>query len=152
MAIQRWDPLGDLMQLKERMNRLFEEAVSRSTGAGDDRGTTADGWKPPMDVFEQPDRYVLRADLPGVDPSDLEVEVVDGTLTLRGERRMDPAIPKEAYLRVERPYGRFSVQLALPDSVETKSIHAVHKSGVTEVILPKRKRETSPGRIRVEIK
>lgn len=144
MAIQRWDPVRDMIRLKERMNRLFEETLSRS-------GAT-NGWAPPMDLFEEPDRYVVRADLPGVGSSDIELEVHERTLTLRGERKMDPRVPKDAYLRIERPYGRFSFQLSLPSSVERKGIQAVHRGGVIEINLPKRKKEDRPSRLRVDVK
>jgi HSP20 family protein len=131
MAIRRWDPLGDMAQLKDRVNRLFEEALTETTRAGDGEGKN--GWKPPMDLFERPDRYVLRTDLPGVAPADVEIEVAKGVLTVRGERGQDPDVPPESYLRVERLHGRFSLSIALPESVDVRAIRAAHRSGVIKV-------------------
>jgi HSP20 family protein len=149
MAIQRWDPLQGLMDLQEKMNHLFEDTLARS--GGNDRGEAeaSSGWRPPMDLYEEADRYVLRTDLPGVAASDVEIEIESGTLHLRGERKMDGVVRREAYLRVERPYGRFSVQVELPSSVEQQGIRATHQNGVIEILLPKRKPQT-PSRIEVQ--
>jgi HSP20 family protein len=138
------------MQIQERMNRLFEDVLTRSGGprAAETLGYT--GWKPPVDVLEQDDRYLLRADMPGISSSDVELEVEEGTLILRGERKMDPAIPRDSYLRIERPYGRFSLQISLPPSVDKQKIQASHREGVLEVVLPKRQ-EDIPSRIKVQV-
>jgi HSP20 family protein len=148
MAIQRWDPLRDLVQLQERMNSMFEEALSRTVGSDGGQGVASTGWKPPLDLFEEAERYVLRADLPGIGASDVHIQVEDGTLTLRGERKLDASVSREAYLRVERPHGKFTVQVSLPPSVEQAGIRAVHRNGVVEVILPK-KEESVPSRIEI---
>ena len=142
MAIQRWDPIRDLMQLQERMNRLFEEALARSTVPGPNGTPAAAGWKPPLDLYEEPERYVLRVDLPGIGPGEVELRVEDGQLSLCGERRIDGAVPRDAYLRVERPHGRFQVQLTLPPSVDWSGIQATHGNGVLEISLPKRRERT----------
>jgi len=148
MAIQRWDPMRGLLELQERMNGLFEDVLSRSAGGADDETAQAAGWRPPVDLFEETDRYVLRADLPGISAGDLEIQVENGRLVLRGERKMDGNISKESYLRVERPYGRFAVQIALPPSVDQQSIRALHRNGVVEILLPK-KTEQPPSRIEI---
>jgi HSP20 family protein len=148
MAIQRWDPLRDLVQLQEKMNSMFEEALSRTVGPDGSDSATSAAWKPPLDLFEEPERYVLRADLPGISASDVQVQVEDGTLNLRGERKLDANVSREAYLRVERPYGRFSVQISLPPSVDQNGIEASHRNGVIEVVLPKKK-ESVPSRIEI---
>lgn len=142
MAIQRWDPLRDLLSMQERMNRLFDEALARSSGLGDPDAVGA-GWKPPMDLHEESGRYVLRADLPGIEAADVDIQVEDGRLVLRGERRMDPGVDREAYLRVERPYGRFLVQVALPPSINAQEVRASHRNGVLEISLPKKKEQAS---------
>lgn len=148
MAIQRWDPQRDLVDLQDKMNRMFDHALSRSVGSGESEELGSAGWRPPVDLIEEPARYVLRADLPGVAASDVEVQVDRGTLFLRGERRPDAEVSREAYLRIERPSGRFAVQVALPPSVEPKAIQASHRNGVIEVVLPKRK-EQAAGRIEI---
>jgi HSP20 family protein len=149
MAIQRWDPLRDMLQLQERMNRLFEEVLARSSEPGRAEATATTGWKPPLDLFEDDGRYVLRADLPGVAAADVELQVEDGRLVLRGERRLDPSVDGKAYLRVERPHGRFAVEVALPPSVDVRGIQATHRNGVMEVSMPKLVTEAHRGRIPV---
>ena len=148
MAIQRWDPQRDMIELQGRMNRLFDDALSRSVGAEPAEALGSAAWRPPVDLIEEPARYVLRADLPGVGASDVEIQVEDGKLILRGERRLDPGVSRESYLRVERPQGRFAVQITLPPSVRHTAIRATHRNGVVEVLLPKRKDEP-PSRIEV---
>jgi HSP20 family protein len=144
MAIQKWDPQRDLVRLQDNVNRMFEEVLGRSAAPdGGDRARPGD-WKPPLDLFEEAGHYVLRADIPGVPPSDVEIRIEEGKLTLSGERKSDHA----AYLRLERPFGRFSAQVALPPSVDRERIHANHRNGVLEIVIPK-KREEAPSRIEV---
>ena len=150
MAIQRSDPLKNLVELQERMNRLFEEALSRSFEAVGPESAEPTAWQPPVDLYEQPERYVLRVDLPGISASDIHRRVENGTRTLSGERRTDSDVAREAFLRVERHHGRFSLQVSLPASVETGAIRAVHRNGVLEVDLPK-KTVSVPGKIQVEV-
>lgn len=150
MAIQRWDPLRDMLRLQERVNRLFEEVTARSGEVGDG-DAAAGGFKPAVDIYELPDRYVVLADLPGVAPGDVEVDIQEEVLLLRGERRSDPTIPNEAYLRVERPRGRFALQIALPPSVDRQGVEAKRREGILEVVLPKKK-EHVQSRIQVEVK
>jgi HSP20 family protein len=144
MAIQRWDPQRDLVRLQGDVNRMFEEVLGRSTvPEGGDRARPGD-WKPPLDLFEQTGHFVLRADLPGVAPADVEIRIDRGSLVLSGERKLD----QQSYLRMERPFGRFSAQIALPPTVDHHRIQASHRNGVLEVVLPKR-REEAPTRIDV---
>lgn len=150
MAIQRWDPLRDVLRLQERMNRLFEEVTARSGDAGD-ADAASGAFKPAVDMYEMSDRYVVLADLPGVAPGDVEVNVQEGVLSLSGERRADPTIPSDAYLRIERPRGRFALQIALPPSVERQGIEAKRREGMLEVVLPKKK-EHVQSKIQVEVK
>ena len=151
MAIQRWDPVKDMMGLQERVNRLFEDTFSRSSGPQDIETLASSGWRPPVDLFETPDGYVLRVDLPGVAAGEVDVQIDASMLTLRGDRRADPSVPRESFLRLERPFGPFALQVALPPSVERQGIAATHRDGVLEVRLPKR-REEAPSRLKVEVK
>jgi HSP20 family protein len=137
MAIQRWDPLRDLVQLKETMNRMLDDALARSSVRGWD-GVAPAAWTPPLDLIEDERRFVLLADLPGVSFEDLELKVEDGSLTLRGQRRQELSAARDAYLRVERPRGPFVLRLALPASVDPRQIVARQANGVLEIVLPKR--------------
>lgn len=151
MAIQHRDPLSDLLRIQQRVNRLFEEAVARS-GEGRAAETVGhSGWKPAVDVFERNGGYVLRADLPGMSADDVEIEVEDDTLVLRGDRRSDESVAPEAYLRVERPQGRFALQIALPPSIDREGIEARHRDGVLEVTLPKQ-RDRESTRLKVDVR
>ena len=143
MAIQRWDPQRDLVRLQGNVNRMFEKVMGRSATPAEDRARPGD-WKPPLDLFEETGQFVLRADLPGLSPSDVEIRIEDGQLVLRGERKSD----QHSYLRRERPAGRFSAQIALPETVDQSRVHATHRNGVLEVVLPKRKEQE---RSRIEV-
>jgi len=145
MAIQRWDPVRDLVDLQNRLNRMFDDVLSRSGGSNDVPST---GWRPPVDLYEEATRYVLRVDLPGVTADAVEIQIENGMLRLRGERGSDPAAARENYMRVERPHGSFSVQVALPPSVDPQRVRASHRNGVVEVELPKRQHDP-PSRIDV---
>ena len=149
MAIQRWDPVRDIVQLQERMNRLIDDVLARSGTVREPEATVA-AWKPPMDLFESTDRYVIQVDLPGVPASAVAVEAEGERLTIRGDRPHIGSVPREGYLRVERPHGRFVLHVTLPPGVDPGGIEAKHHDGVLEVSLPKR-REELPGRIRVDV-
>jgi HSP20 family protein len=146
MAIQRWDPVRDLVEMHQKINRLFEETFSRSAGAEGVDSVGAAGWKPATDLIEEPTRYVLRADLPGVAAGDVEVRIENGTLFLRGERKMDANVTRESYLRVERPYGHFAVRIALAPGVDTSAVRAAHRNGVIEIVMPKKEADV-PARV-----
>jgi HSP20 family protein len=149
MAIRRPDPIRAIAELQDRMNRLFEEIRGRSFEQDPDGGPTA-GWQPPVDLVEHDGGYVLRADLPGVAPDDLRIEVENDVLTLHGERRPESGSSRESFLREERPRGRFEVKLSLPPSVEPSGIRASQRAGVLEVVLPSR-RAADRESIRVEV-
>ena len=150
MATQRWDPRRDLLQLRDRVDRLFGECLARSSGALDPEPQAGTDWRPAVDVLEQRERYVVRVDVPGTDTSAVHVNVEEGDLVVRGERRLESAASPESYLRMERPHGSFLVRIALPDSVDREAVAAAQRNGVLEVILPKRRSE-GPARIRVAV-
>ena len=148
MTITRWDPFRDLMTIQERMNRLFQETLSRQRGQEEiDSGQ----WGPAVDIFETDDGIILRADLPGVVQSDIEVQINDNTLVLRGERKQPQDIKADDYHRAERPHGAFVRSFSLPQNVDQSAIRASHDNGVLELVLPKRQ-ESKAKSIRVEVK
>lgn len=147
MALVRWDPARELDALQGDMNRLFDSFFGRREGA------TASGygsrrWIPPMDLVETEDNLVLRADLPGVDQEDIDIEVKDGVLTVSGERKAQHEEKREGFHRVERSFGRFSRSLELPKGVEPGSVSASFERGVLEVRMPK-PAERKPTRIEI---
>lgn len=148
MALVRWDPARELDALQGDMNRLFDSFFGRREGAAAN-GYGSRRWIPPMDLVETEDNLVLRADLPGVNEEDIEIEVKDGVLTVSGERRAQHEEKREGFHRVERSYGRFSRALELPKGIEADSIEAGFDKGVLEVRMPK-PAERKPHRIEIQ--
>ena len=146
MALVHWDPTRDLSLLQGDMNRLFERFL------GDGGGTTSAErprrWTPAMDIVEEDDHYVLRADLPGLGEEDVTIEVVDDTLRISGERRSEITSSGTGFVRVERAFGRFERTLTLPDGVDAELIDASFDRGVLEVRVPKPV-EVAPRRITI---
>lgn len=149
MAIVRWDPFQDLTSLQDRMNRIFEQTLSRFRG--DREGLIAGAWAPAVDIYETPDAVVLKAELPGLSANDIDIQVRDNVLTLKGERRLEKEVKEENYLRMERVYGSFQRAFALPAVIQADKIRAVFKDGVLEVNIPKAE-EAKPKQIKVEVK
>jgi HSP20 family protein len=145
---KRWDPLGDLIGLQDRMNRLFEEATERRSraqdGASEQEIERAD-WTPPADVYENEGEFVIALDLPGIERSALEIDLNDDQLAIRGVRAAD----EENLHRAECPRGRFLRRFGVPPTVDQKTITADYRDGVLRVRLPKRREQKSR---RVEIK
>src|SRR5574337_51506 len=134
MAIVRWDPFRDVMTLQERMNRLFDQARSR-TRTDDEEGLTASMWSPAVDIFETSDSIVMKAELPGMSRDHIDIQVQDNTLMLKGERKFEREVKEENYLRIERSYGAFQRAFTLPTDVQQDKIKAVFKDGVLEVTM-----------------
>jgi HSP20 family protein len=149
MALTRWDPFRDLVTLQERMNRLFEDSLSRSKTT--DQEMAMGAWTPAVDIFETPEMIVMKADLPGIDEKDIDVRIENNVLILRGERKFLKEAKEEDYHRIERSFGVFSRTFQLPGTIDQTRISAVHKDGVLEVRLPKRE-DSKPKQIKVDIK
>lgn len=150
MAIVRWDPFRDVMTLQERMNHLFDQALSR-TRLDDEEGLTASMWSPAVDIYETADSIVMKAELPGVHREHIDIHVEDNTLTLKGERKFEREVKEENYLRIERSYGAFQRAFNLPTGVQQDKIRAVFKDGVLEVTLPKAE-EAKPKHVKIDVK
>jgi HSP20 family protein len=113
-----------------------------------DRNEAARRWVPAMDLVENDDHFVLRADLPGMTEADISIEVRDNTLTLAGERKAEHEERQRGYYRLERQFGKFSRALSLPEGVNADAIEAHFTSGVLEVRIPKPE-ERKPRRISI---
>ena len=117
--------------------------------AGDDGSRAAPAqWVPRVDIKEEADRFVIYADIPGVDPQDIELQMDKGVLSVKGERKSENASETERFSRIERRHGGFHRRFALPDSADADGIAATGKNGVLEISIPK-KPETTPRRIQV---
>ena len=135
MAIVRWEPFGKLLSSEDRFSRLFTRNFPRFFDEGDASMTT---WMPAVDIYETEHALTLKAELPGVDPKDIEARVEDGTLYLKGERKFEKESKKENYHRIERTYGSFMRSFALPTSVDADKVSAEYKDGVLTLTLPKK--------------
>lgn len=136
MAIVRWEPVRELTSLQNEVNRIFNAFFD--TALGD--GAAGDGmrrWIPAMDLVETDDRFVLRADLPGVPEEDVRVELDDRVLTISGERKAALERDHDGYRHIERAHGAFSRSLTLPEGVDPDGITARFEHGVLEVTVPK---------------
>jgi HSP20 family protein len=150
MAIVRFEPFRDLVTFQDRLNRVFEDAFRGSRGPSDEEWALGGSWAPSVDIYEQDGNLVLKAELPGIDPKDVDVRVENNVLTLRGERKLDTEVSKENYHRVERSYGAFSRSFTLPNVVDTDKIKAEFKDGVLRLVLPK-KEEAKPKQITINV-
>ncbi len=150
MAIVRWEPFRDLVTIQDRMNRIFEDAFRGGHAVSQDDGARGGSWAPSLDIYEQEGNLVLKAELPGLDPKDVDVRVENNVLTLRGERKLDREVKQESYHRVERSYGSFSRSFTLPRVVDTDKIKAEFKDGVLRLVLPK-KEGAKPKQIAISV-
>ena len=108
----------------------------------------ASQWAPRVDIKEEADRFVIYADLPGIDPQDIELQMDKGILSIKGERKSESAAETERFSRIERRHGGFERRFALPDSADAERIAATGNNGVLVISIPK-KPETTPRRIQV---
>jgi HSP20 family protein len=123
-------------------NRLFNTLVETGDGS-------AQRWLPAMDLVEEGDHFVLKADLPGLSEDDVSIEVQDNTLTVSGERKAEHESRERGWHRVERSFGRFSRSLALPDGVDPDAVTAEFDKGVLEVRIPKPE-QRKPRRVQIQ--
>jgi HSP20 family protein len=145
MSLVRYQPWGLMRSLHEDLDRLFEQRL----GMDDTTGSVAN-WTPPVDIQEEEGRFVLRADVPGVKPDDIEVTMENGLLTITGSREETKREEKDGYRRVERVAGRFFRRFTLPDTADSEGISAKCNNGVLEVVIPKHER-VMPRRISVDV-
>jgi HSP20 family protein len=148
MAITRFDPFRDLAVLQDRMNRLFNDSVQGRSREDDlmSRGS----WTPAVDIYEVEGSLVLKAELPDLRREDIDVNVENNTLTIRGERKLASEVKQESFHRIERAYGTFVRQFTLPPTVDAAKIAAEYKNGVLTVTLPVRE-EAKPRSVKIEV-
>ena len=148
MAIVRWtDPFKEFAQMQDRLNRAFSDAYGRS-----DEGLFSSGsWLPPVDIYQNGEHeLVLKAELPDMARENIDVTVVDGTLTIKGEKKLSSEVKEEQFHRVERRYGTFSRSFSLPPTVDASKVGAEYKNGVLTVKLPMRE-ESKPRQVKVDV-
>ncbi len=127
MALTRYEPWGLLSQLQRELERNVAE------------GSTATAeWSPAVDIKEDANKFVIHADIPGVKPEEIDINMENGVLTIKGEKKSESKTEKEGYKRVERTYGSFYRRFSLPDTANAEAISASSKHGVLEIVIPKR--------------
>jgi HSP20 family protein len=146
MVITRWDPFRELSTLQNRVNSLFQDYGRPSQ----DELTASGSFVPAVDVYEDEHKVTLKLEVPGVKQDDLDVQVENNTLTIRGERKFEKEEKEENFQRIERRYGSFSRSFTLPNTIDTDSVNANYENGVLKVELAKRE-EAKPKQIKVGI-
>ena len=148
MSVIRYSPWNSAgatpapQELKSIFERFFGDE------GNDQSNVVTSEWQPRVDIREERERFVIQADVPGVEPKDIEIHMEKGVLTLKGERRAEPKSETTQFTRIERAHGTFHRRFALPDSANAEGITASGKNGVLEIVIPKRP-ETTPRRISV---
>ena len=132
--------------LQQLFNRIFDGGLHQ--GGNEDSNVVTSQWIPHVDIREESDRFVLLADIPGVEPADIEVQMDKGMLAIKGERTVENRSEGTSFSRIERHHGVFHRRFALPDSANPEGITASGRNGVLEIVIPKRP-ETTPRRIQV---
>lgn len=135
-TLTRWSPLRELDDMHQRLSRFFTSGSGSVDPVTRDEVTVA-GWLPLVDISEDDQGYVIKAELPEIDKKDVSVRVENGVLTLSGERRFESEEKSRKYHRVERAYGSFTRRFSLPDDADTQQVHAEYKDGVLTVRVAK---------------
>jgi len=133
MSLVRYEPYNLFGQFNNEISRLLGSPRAGTAAAATD-------WAPAVDIREEEDRYLLVADLPGVDRKDVDITVEDKILTFKGERTTEKEESNEGYQRRERVYGEFLRQFTLPDTADTENIQATVNAGVLEIAIPKQQK------------
>ncbi len=138
MSLSHFDPLTNIRVFEDAFTRFFNEPQTNRP------------WTPAVDIYETENELVFKADLPDVDQKDIDVRVENQTLTIAGQRKFEKEESKKGFHRIERSYGNFVRNFAVPNSFNTESISAQYKNGVLTVTLPK-KEAAKPRQIKVEV-
>ena len=150
MSFVRYEPLSLLDRFQQEINRRGSRDLLSSDSWGDDGSSIAtSNWSPAVDIKEEDTRYVILADLPGIDPKDIEITMESGILIIKGERVEVKEENKDAYKRVERVQGTFYRRFSLPDSTDVDKIEAKGKDGVLAIVIPKQEK-VQPRKITVK--
>lgn len=154
--IERWRPMWGLRPWRpfrelEDVERFFENVWGGTFLPITWRQLAGDGWTPAIELLEKDDKFIAKADLPGMKKEDIDVSVVDNTLTIKGERKAEHEVKEEEYYCSERCYGSFFRSITLPVAVDSEHIEATYENGVLEVTLPKAA-EIKPKKVEISAK
>ena len=145
MTLVRYEPWGMLNQLRRDMDRMYQS----QTDGEESTSVATSAWVPAVDIKETDDAFEIHADIPGVDPKDIDVHMENGVLTIKGERESEKKEEKEGFKRVEREWGSFYRRFSLPDTADAEKISAKSQHGVLEITIPKQEK-VQPRKISVD--
>ena len=141
MSLVHYKPVNLFNQFNDEMNRYM--SMTRENAANQEHE-----WTPAVDIREEENRYLITADIPGVNSKDIDITLEEGVLAIKGERKTETEVSEQGYRRRERTYGTFMRQFTLPDTVDSTNISAAASDGVLEVTIPKQAKP-EPRRITV---
>lgn len=145
MSIVRYQPWNSMEQLRREMDRMF----GQSSSTEETSNIATSDWVPAVDIKETEKEFIIHADIPGVDPDDIDVHMEDGMLTIKGERESETKENREGYKRIERQRGTFYRRFSLPDTANAEKISAKSNNGVLEITIPKQEK-AQPRKIQVK--
>jgi HSP20 family protein len=143
MAMSRWDPFRELSSIQNELNRLFGRTFTGEVGEREA------AWVPAVDIAETQERFLITAELPGVEPEDVDISVENSVLTLRGERKFYRETKEDDFHRIERRFGAFARSITLPSTADPERINASFDAGLLTIEVPKRE-EAKPRKIQVK--
>jgi len=146
-APARWEPFRELSTLEDRLNRMFGEGFGTPYGGQE---LTAGAFVPPVDVYEDEKSIRLKMEVPGIEEKDININLENNLLTVKGERKMESETKEENYHRMERSYGSFARSFTLPNTVDPEDVKASYAKGVLTINMAKRA-EARPKQIKVEV-
>lgn len=138
-------PLNDVALLQHKLNSIFNDFARP---AGESEGLAAGSFVPPVDVYEDAQKVVLKLEVPGIKQDDLDIRIENQTLTIKGERKFEAEQKEENFHRIERRYGTFVRSFTLPQTVDTEAVNASYDAGVLTVSLAK-KAEAKPKQVKI---
>jgi HSP20 family protein len=145
-SITRWEPMRDMVTLREAIGRLFDDSMIRPSSW---LGAAPEG--PAIDVYQTKDDVIVKATVPGLEPEDIDVSVSGDTLTIKGEFKQEEKVEKEQYVYQERHFGQFCRQMSLPTRVKADKAVAEYEQGVLTLKLPKVE-EAKPRGLKIKVK
>ena len=145
MSLVRYQPWNSMEQLHREMGRMFDSSSSDEEMSN----IATSDWVPAVDIKETAKEFLIHADIPGVDPNDIDVHMEDGLLTIKGERESEKKEEHDGYKRIERHSGSFYRRFSLPDTANPDKIEAKSKNGVLDITIPKQEK-TQPRKIQVK--
>ncbi|MBP8625474.1 MAG: Hsp20/alpha crystallin family protein [Syntrophorhabdaceae bacterium] len=128
-----WQPLKEMERIRKEMDNIWDTFFDRTPG----KGYGVSEWLPSLDVSETKNNYIVNAEIPGIDPKEVEISLNDNILTIKGEKKQEKEEENENYHVIERSYGGFTRSLRLPGQIQGDKVKATYKNGILKITLPK---------------